>query len=122
LDILGLTSVNEGTPVSLIEAMAAEVPVLATAVGGVRDLLGAASAGPSRGKPAVRPRGLVCRPGDQDGFVAGLEFLLRESPELRARRVSAARRYVERRYGADRLVRDTENLYRQLLRERECRR
>ncbi|MFP4388040.1 MAG: glycosyltransferase, partial [Desulfococcaceae bacterium] len=121
LDILGLTSVNEGTPVSLIEAMAAEVPVLATAVGGVRDLLGVASPGPSRGRPAIRPRGLVCRPKDRDGFVAGLEFLLRESPEPRARRVSAARRYVERRYGADRLLRDTENLYRQLLRERECR-
>jgi glycosyltransferase involved in cell wall biosynthesis len=122
LDVLGLTSVNEGTPVSLIEAMAAGVPVLATAVGGVRDLLGVASPGPSPGRPAVSARGLVCRPGDRDGFVAGLEFLLRESPERRAVRVSNARRYVERRYGAERLVRDTENLYRQLLRERECRR
>ena len=40
LDIVALTSLNEGTPLSLIEAMAAGRPVISTAVGGVRDLLG----------------------------------------------------------------------------------
>lgn len=39
LDILALTSNNEGTPVSIIEAMAAGVPIVATAVGGVPDVL-----------------------------------------------------------------------------------
>ena len=34
LDILALTSLNEGTPVSIIEAMAASVPVITTGVGG----------------------------------------------------------------------------------------
>lgn len=39
LDVMALTSHNEGTPVSLIEAMAAGVPIVATAVGGVADVL-----------------------------------------------------------------------------------
>ncbi|MCX5677937.1 MAG: glycosyltransferase family 4 protein [Candidatus Omnitrophica bacterium] len=39
LDLLVLTSLNEGTPVSLIEAMASAKPVIATAVGGVVDLV-----------------------------------------------------------------------------------
>ena len=40
LDILALTSLNEGTPVSIIEAMASSVPVIATQVGGIQDLMG----------------------------------------------------------------------------------
>lgn len=40
LDAVVLTSKNEGTPVALIEAMAAKKPVIATSVGGVPDLLG----------------------------------------------------------------------------------
>jgi glycosyltransferase involved in cell wall biosynthesis len=39
LDLLALTSDNEGTPVTVIEAMAAGVPVAATAVGGVPDVV-----------------------------------------------------------------------------------
>ena len=39
LDVVALTSKNEGTPVALIEAMAAGVPVVATAVGGVPDVV-----------------------------------------------------------------------------------
>ncbi len=39
LDIVVLTSLNEGTPVSLIEAMASGKPVIATEVGGVKDLV-----------------------------------------------------------------------------------
>ena len=40
LDIVALTSRNEGTPLTLIEAMANARPVISTAVGGVMDLLG----------------------------------------------------------------------------------
>jgi len=39
-DYLVLTSINEGTPVSILEAFCAEIPVIATNVGGVLDLIG----------------------------------------------------------------------------------
>lgn len=119
MDVLGLTSINEGTPVSLIEAMAAGVPVLATAVGGVRDLLGAPASGIPFGRSLVCPRGVVCREGDLAGFVHGLEFLVREPAERRDARLAAARRYVVRRYDARRLFEDIESLYRELTRDRD---
>ena len=39
LDIIVLTSLNEGTPVSLIEAQASNVPIVTTDVGGIRDIV-----------------------------------------------------------------------------------
>jgi glycosyltransferase involved in cell wall biosynthesis len=45
LDVVTLTSVNEGTPVALIEAAAAGRPVVATEVGGVRDVVREAETG-----------------------------------------------------------------------------
>ena len=45
LDILALTSINEGTPVSIVEAMACSVPVISTDAGGVRGLIGECAPG-----------------------------------------------------------------------------
>ena len=39
LDIIALTSLNEGTPVSLIEAQAAGKPIVSTRVGGIADVV-----------------------------------------------------------------------------------
>jgi len=63
LDVLVLTSINEGTPVSIIEAMASSIPVISTDAGGVLDLIG-----PPRSKYdldgfEVCQRGLICRQG-----------------------------------------------------------
>ena len=58
LDIVMLTSKNEGTPLSLIEAMANGRPVLSTAVGGVCDLLG----GEKGGRPQLPERPTGCCP------------------------------------------------------------
>ena len=39
LNVLALTSINEGPPVSIIEAMASGIPVISTDAGGVRELI-----------------------------------------------------------------------------------
>src|SRR5258707_5813713 len=58
LDIVALTSLNEGTPLTLIEAMANARPVIATGVGGVVDLLG-----PVRTSPDQEPDFTICERG-----------------------------------------------------------
>src|SRR5688572_14953487 len=73
LDVVALTSLNEGTPLSLIEAMAAGRPVISTAVGGVVDLLGEKRE--ELDGFAVCERGVSVRSGDSAGFANGLIYL-----------------------------------------------
>ena len=110
LDAVCLTSDNEGTPVALIEAMAAGRAVIATDVGGVRDVVGAPADAIAPGGFSEAPRGLLIRAGDADGLTAALRALA-ERPELRRRLGEAARRNVMTTYSAQRLVRDVTNLY-----------
>ena len=82
LDLVALTSHNEGTPLTLIEAMANGRPVLATEVGGVPDLLGP----PVRNGAgfAICERGLMAQPGDVEGFAAGMAAMI-DDRELQRR-------------------------------------
>lgn len=111
LDVVALTSLNEGTPLSLIEAMAARRPVIATAVGGVIDLVGAQVEAGEGFK--VHERGLTVGSGDAEGFARGLARLA-EDPALRETLASTAFVFVRARYGKDRLVSDIAALYRRL--------
>jgi glycosyltransferase involved in cell wall biosynthesis len=102
LDVAVNSSLNEGTPVSLIEAMAAGCPVVATAVGGTPDVLGAGSRGllvPARDAPALAQ--------------AIVETLTQRSAA--AGRVAAARQHVLTLHSAERLIGDLDRLYRSLL-------
>jgi glycosyltransferase involved in cell wall biosynthesis len=106
LDLVVNCSINEGTPVALIEAMAAGCPVVATAVGGNPDLLGEGRFGalvPPRDPPALAR--------------AIMEALGDGRPEA-LQRTDEARRHVLRNYSADRLVADVDALYRELLHSR----
>src|SRR5205823_1759720 len=76
LDIVALTSRNEGTPLTLIEAMANARAVIATAVGGVVDLLGPPVSEDRHGRYVVCERGLSVPAGDAQGFAAGLALLV----------------------------------------------
>jgi len=113
LDVACVTSWNEGTPVSLIEAMAAGRAVVATDVGGVRDLLtDGATTGEviSPGTFRVAPRGVLVRPGDPEGLAAALARLGADEP-LRRSLGEAGRAFVTERFTEERLVRDIEQLY-----------
>ena len=118
LDVLALTSDNEGTPVSMIEAMAASVPVIATDAGGVGDLLGRALWGRKKGGFAVCERGILCRRQDAGAFAEGFDYLIGEDAVAGRERTTAAQRYVEGQYGRDRLIQKIESLYEGLRKER----
>ncbi len=117
LDVMALTSRNEGTPLSLIEAMAAGVPVVATDVGGVCDLLTREWSGDiisRRFHPSAEPRGLLVASGDVEGFAAGLLRLARERA-LAKSLGEAGRAYAFRHHGLPRLLEDMDRLYRMKL-------
>ncbi len=115
LDILALTSLNEGTPLTLIEAMANARPVVATAVGGVADLLGA-MARQSDDKPGYQicERGVSVASGDAEGLADALQRLVAD-PELRDDLGRAALEFVTHKYDKERLLRDMAELYRDLI-------
>jgi len=119
LDILALTSLNEGTPVSIIEAMASSVPVIATQVGGIQDLMGRPdNFSGKKSRFMVCERGILCSNGDSEGCSMGLGYLFGEDPQIKEARIQRARAYVIKRYSKERLLKDVESLYNQLMRER----
>jgi glycosyltransferase involved in cell wall biosynthesis len=111
LDICALTSRNEGTPLTLIEAMANARPVIATSVGGVVDLLGNVV---ESGSYNVCERGVGVRPSDVDAFAAGLGRLI-EDRFLRDQLGRRGFEFVDRNYRKERLLEDIKDLYGELL-------
>jgi glycosyltransferase involved in cell wall biosynthesis len=111
LDIVALTSRNEGTPLTLIEAMANARPVIATSVGGVVDLLGSVE---EQGVYDICERGISVRPYDVNGFAAGLDRLIQDrilQDQLGRRGLD----FVQHNYGKARLLSDINELYGELL-------
>jgi len=102
LDVVVNASLNEGTPVALIEALAAGRPVVATSVGGTPDLIGADL------------RGRLVPPRAPEALAAAIVETLHESEAAR-RRAQAGREHVLERHSVARLVRDVDELYRELL-------
>lgn len=117
VDVTCLTSENEGTPVALIEAMAAGRAVVATQVGGVPDLLDGTAGSPLEipvGGFRRVERGLLVKSNDVDGLANAL-WALTEDGTLRQQLGVAGRRYVAKRYTADRLVHELTALYDELI-------
>jgi glycosyltransferase involved in cell wall biosynthesis len=119
LDIVGLTSLNEGTPVSLIEAMASAKAVVATDVGGVRDLLGERLETKTYKGTSfyITERGVLVEPMDVEGFSSALRFLL-QNPDIRLKMGKLSREFVRNRFHKSRLIQDMENLYTELVKEK----
>ena len=113
-DILMQTSVNEGTPVALIQGMAAGRPFISTPAGGVVDLVSL---------PALHEQdgcnwhvNGVLTPPNPVHFANTFEYLLR-NPALVPRMGLAARCFAAERFQAERLVDDMDRLYRELIHE-----
>ena len=102
LDLLALTSDNEGTPVALIEGMAAGVPVVATSVGGVPDVV----------RDGITGR--LVPPGDPEAMHRAWREALTEK-ETTKRMCQLARREVEERFGRERMLSAMTAMYEKLI-------
>jgi glycosyltransferase involved in cell wall biosynthesis len=111
LDIVALTSLNEGTPLSLIEAMAAGRPVITTVVGGVVDLLGETVSEHEGFRVCERGVGIDSR--SPDDFAKGLIYLLKNE-RLRETLALTGQKFARETYSKQRLVGDIKKLYREL--------
>ena len=102
LDIVTLTSYNEGTPVSLIEAQAANKPIVSTRVGGIGDIV-------VEGKTA-----LLAHVAEPELFSHHLLQLVQDD-NLRRALSNNSQAYVMQRFSYQRLMNDMSELYYQLL-------
>jgi len=96
--VFALPSHAEGMPMSLLEAMAAGLPAVASAVGSVPEVL----------EDGVN--GLLVRPRDAAGLATALERLL-EDPAFAARLADAARETVRRRFAGGAVLAELERVY-----------
>lgn len=101
LDVVALSSRNEGTPVALIEALAAARPVVATHVGGVAHVV------------VPDETGLLVPPGDPGALARALRTVL-EDRRLAVRLAAAGRAHAAAEFGARRLIDDIRALYLEL--------
>ena len=101
LDVAVLCSLNEGLPVTIIEALAAARPVVATEVGSVADLV------------SPDETGCLVPPGSPEALAEGIRRQL-EHPERAAEMARAGQAHVYPRLSVDRLERDLRALYREL--------
>lgn len=102
LDIVALTSFNEGTPVSLIEAQAANKPIVTTKVGGIADVV----------QPGVTA---LLSESDNVPQLAENILMLCTDDEMRKHMGKDAHEYVFGKYHYQRLVNDMARLYDSLL-------
>lgn len=102
MDIICLSSDNEGTPVSLIEAQASGVPVISTDVGGVKDILNEGNTG------------FVVPKKDPEAFSEKLQILI-ENKEIRTKMSQNGWNFVRDKFHYTNLVKNMESYYAELI-------
>ncbi len=102
-DVFVISSLNEGMGRVIVEAMASGLPVVATRVGGIPEVVN-------------RDTGILVEPKDKDGLAGGIIALLKD--EARARSMGEnARERVKSIFSKDDMVRKIDRMYRELLAE-----
>jgi glycosyltransferase involved in cell wall biosynthesis len=108
MDVFALTSRSEGMPQSLLEAGVAAVPAIASAVGGIPEVV------------THDRTGLLFPAGDDAALADGLYRLLTDRP-LAAGLAAAARDHVEGRYSVSRMAQEYDAQFREMLADRPTR-
>lgn len=101
-----LSSRHEGLPCSVVESLAAGVPVVATAVDGTPEVI----------RPGVN--GELVAPGDCDGLAAAVLAILNDDDRRRSMATAAAEGLDD--FGRDHMVRELEELYRWMVGSNPC--
>ncbi|MBN1694073.1 glycosyltransferase family 4 protein [candidate division WOR-3 bacterium] len=101
-DIFILPSLTEGTPLSILEAMSMKLPVIASRVGGVPEVV-------SDGKT-----GLLVNPGNPDEITDAVLKLLK-NPKIRKEMGAKARKIAKKKFALEHCVREHEKLYKRLI-------
>ncbi len=99
LDITCLSSVNEGLPLTLLESVAAGVPIVSTCVGGIADLL------------TQGIHGEMVRSGDAEALAAALW----RAAQKRSRIDDTSSREIRTRYSVDSLIKYVTDIYEESL-------
>ena len=102
MDLVCLTSKNEGTPVSLIEAQAGNIPVITTNVGGVQDIV------------QHEETGIIIDQGNVHSYTEALRELV-ENEKKREKMSQNGWTFVEDKFHYTTLVRNMESYYHELL-------
>src|SRR6056297_3508617 len=101
-ELAALTSFNEGTPVSLIEALAAGKPVISTKVGGIEDVVN------------HKKNGILVPSDNVNAFTKAMQSLVSDD-NLRSEMAIEAKKSINGQFSYNRLVDDTSRLYNELL-------
>jgi glycosyltransferase involved in cell wall biosynthesis len=107
IDIFVLSSIKEGFPNSLLEAMAMGKPVVATAVGGIPEVID------------HEINGLLVQPVDIEGLAAAIKTVI-DNPLMAKNMGIAARDFIVKNYSIIATVRKWEALYKSLLEEKSA--
>jgi glycosyltransferase involved in cell wall biosynthesis len=102
LDIVCLTSLNEGTPISLIEAQAAKKPIVSTNVGAVTDTV-------------IVDKSALLSPSNNSSVFAEKLLSIISNKDLREQMGNSGYKFVNEKYSHQRLVKDMSQLYNHLL-------
>jgi len=101
-DIFVLPSVKEGFPWTILEAMVAEIPIIATKVGGVPEILEDSSTGSGQA-------GIIVEPKNPKQLAEAIQKLI-ENPDLRKKFSQKAKRRVKEKFSLDKMVNKIEKL------------
>jgi len=114
--IFVLPSISEGLPLSLLEALSCGLPVIATAIGGNREILDPHYAGENIPVSQYRivERGVLVNPADVEGLARALLRLLDDEP-ITKQLSGRARACAKETYGMDKVIGDYRKLYAELL-------
>jgi len=119
-DIFILPSVKEGLPYTILEAMAAQIPIIAANVGGIPEMLSRTSSGaslfttPFLKKGVVKrdapDTGLLVQPKNSQQLAAKIVYLI-NNPALAKKMAEEARKKVAREFSLEKMLRKTKRVY-----------